>query len=355
MKPEWKALLIDNGAEFGDDNGYEVQSFGNPEREQRVTLSGNVICDLSHKGLMQVYGEDARSFLQNQLTNDIQRVDERHSVLAAHCNPKGRVLALFRVFQRGETFYLSTSRDVLEDSLQRLQKYVLMSKVTLEDGNDALVRMGLSGPQAEDELRAAGLLQPAVDDGVEQTGGYTVIRLPGLFPRFEIYGELEPMQRLWDKLNVRCAPVGAPAWRLLEILAGIPLVVQATSGQFVPQMINLDLINGVSFTKGCYPGQEIVARTRYLGKLKRRMYRLHFDIDQPPAPGTAIYSPADETRQPIGAVVAAAPHPDGGVESLAVVTIRFVEEGAPLALGAPDGPAGSLQYPPYEIPAPERE
>ena len=355
MKPEWKAFLIDNGAEFGDDNDYEVQSFGNPERERRVTLSGNVICDLSHKGLMQVYGADARTFLQNQLTNDINRVDERHSVLAAHCNPKGRVLALFRVFQRGDTFYLSTSRDVLEDSLQRLQKYVLMSKVTLEDANDALVRLGLSGPQAEEELQAAGLTVPEGDGGVEQVAGYSVIRLPGLFPRFEIYGELEPMQRLWDKLNVRCAPVGAPAWRLLEIMAGIPLVVKATEGLFVPQMINLDLIDGVSFTKGCYPGQEIVARTRYLGKLKRRMYRLHFDTDQLPAPGTPLYSPADETRQPIGHIVSAAPHPDGGVAALAVVTIRFVEAGAPLTLGAPDGLAGSLQYPPYEIPAPERE
>lgn len=348
MKPEWKEILIDCGAEFNDDNDCEVVSYGNVARERRATLGGTIICDLSHIGLLQAYGDDTVAFLQGQLTNDVEQVDSSHSQLAALCNPKGRALASFRLFKREQTLYMTVACDLLEATLKRLRMYVLRSKVTLEDANDALVRFGISGNSAEEELeQALGGFPTALDD-VQVLQDITVIRVPGPFPRFEIYGELDGMRRLWTALNVRCAPVGAENWRLLDILAGIPTISSGTKEAFVPQMVNLDAIGGISFQKGCYTGQEVVARMHYLGAPKRRMYRVHFDIDDVPAPGTKLFSTIDE--QSIGAVVMAAPHPDGGIETLSVLKIQYAEDDAPILLGSPDGAVGRALPPPYDFP-----
>ena len=166
MKPEWKSFLIDNGAEYASENEIEVQSFGNAERERRVTLSGTVLCDLSHLGMIEAYGNDAQTFLQGQTTNNIVHLDGARSQLNAMCNPKGRVLASFRAFKRKNTYYMVLPHDLLEDTLKRLQMYVMMSKVTLEDGSESLVRFGLSGPQASDELKAALGASPGLMDQI---------------------------------------------------------------------------------------------------------------------------------------------------------------------------------------------
>jgi folate-binding protein YgfZ len=167
-----------------------------------------------------------------------------------------------------------------------------------------------------------------------------------VLPRFEAYvSSLDTAQKLWDTLNVRGAPVGESAWRLLEIKAGLPAIFAGTSELFVPQMTNLHLINGVSFTKGCYPGQEIVARMQYLGTLKRRMYLGHVDTDQQASPGDSLFTSADQ-EQAIGRVVDAQPHPDGGQSLLAVIQIKLAEAGD-IHLGSADGPLVVLEPLPY--------
>ncbi|HDP89381.1 MAG TPA: folate-binding protein [Thioalkalivibrio sp.] len=344
MKPEWKDFLADAGAEFDDGR---VTTYGNPDRERRVTTSGNVFCDLSHFGMIAAYGDDAETFLQNQLTNDVTKVDASHSQLNAYCTPKGRMMALFRLFRRGDTWYLRMPRATLEPTLERLHKFVLMAKVTLEDASGALVRLGVSGPDAVEELeKAAGSRVPTEHDAVATIGGYTVIRVPGVHPRFEVYGELESMKNLWERLNVHCAPIGASGWALLDILAGQPSVHPQTVEAFVPQMANMELINGVSFKKGCYPGQEIVARMQYLGKLKRRMYRLHSAQSEAPAPGSDVYGKGRD--EPVGKVVDAQAHPDGGIELLAVLQIEAAEGGA-LHLDSPDGTRAQIEPLPYPL------
>ncbi len=350
MKPEWKRFLLDRGAELDADE--RVLHYGNPDLELRVVTSGDVICDLSHFGLLAAHGEDARDFLQAQLTNDLRRVDEGRSQLSAYCTPKGRMLAVFRLFLREAHFYLEMPRALVEPTLGRLRKYVLRAKVSLEDASDALVRMGLSGPNAERELgEVLGTAPPTEADGVVHADGLTVIRIPGPHPRFELHGDLEAVQRAWTRLDVRAAPVGAEPWTLLDILAGIPTVLPETVEAFVPQMANLHAVGGLSFEKGCYPGQEVVARMQYLGKLKRRMYRFHVDGDAPSEPGMDIYAPGGGTPdQSVGKVVAAAPWPDGGRELLAVVQIASAEAGG-LRLGAPDGPALEPRELPYPFPA----
>ncbi len=345
MKPEWKEFLINAGAEFDDGR---VVTFGNPEREKRMSTTGSILCDLSHMGLISAYGDDAETFLQGQSSNDVSQVSGSRSQLSSYCSPKGRMLANFRLFKRGETYYLRMPRELIEPVLQRLRMFVLMSKVTLEDADDALVRFGFSGPEAEAELSQALGTPPADDDAVVQIGEVTVIRIPGPHPRFELYGELEPMKKLWDKLNVHAAPVGASPWALLDILAGIPTVYSQTSEAFVPQMANMELVNGVSFKKGCYPGQEVVARMQYLGKLKRRMYRLHMDSNEAPKPGDDLFDANDESEQSAGKIVDAQPHPDGGIAALAVVQIASAEAGR-LHLGSRQGLALAIEALPYPL------
>ena len=350
MKPEWKSFLLENGAEYACENELEVQSFGNPERERRASLNGTVLCDLSHLGMIEAYGDDAQTFLQGQTTNDIADLDNAHSQLNAICNPKGRMLATFRAFRRSNTYYLVLSRDLLEDTLKRLQKFIMMSKVTLGDGSESLVRFGLSGPQAEEELSQALNACPDTVDQMIEKDGVSILRTAGPLPRFELYAELEPMRQLWEKLNVRCAPVGAECWRLLDILAGIPGVVLATREAFIPQMANLQLINGVSFHKGCYTGQEVVARSHYLGKQKRRLYRLQFAAGKLPLPGDKLYSSSDGTGQAAGTIVTASPHPDGGFAALAVLKIEFAASDSGIYREDDKTILAEVHIPPYGFP-----
>ncbi|TNF33071.1 MAG: folate-binding protein [Gammaproteobacteria bacterium] len=349
MKPEWREFLINAGAEFDDGS---VISFGNPEREQQVTSTGLVMCDLSHFGLISAYGEDAAKFLQGQLTNDIRNVSTQHSQLSAYCSPKGRMLSSFRIFKRDNTYYLQLPRTQLEATLKRLRMFILMAKVTMEDSSNAFVHIGVSGPSAEQHLlEHFSTLPQAVDDIVEEKG-YSLIRAAGPHPRFEIYGELEAMKTLWSKLDVNAAPVGRGPWEWLDIKAGIPTIYPQNTEAFVPQMANMQLINGVNFQKGCYTGQEVVARMQYLGKLKRRMFQIHVDTDEPVQPGDNLFAPGSTSGQGTGNIVMAQPDPNGGYAALAVIDISDVEQGK-IQLHDEQGPAVEVQELPYRFEQPK--
>ena len=343
MKHEWKDFLQNAGAEFENDC---VATFGNPERERRIAHTGDLFCDLSHFGIIAAYGEDAAEFLQGQFTNDIKQVDEAHSQLSALCTPKGRMLCNFRIFRREQTYYLVLPYELLEAALSRLRMYVLRSKVTLEDASDALMGIGASGSKMIDHLGdIAGKLPDNVDESVEYRD-YTIIRVAGILPRFEIHGLLEPMKKLWQALDVHGTPVGADVWELLNIRAGSPVITAATIDAYVPQMANMQLINGVSFTKGCYPGQEIVARMHYLGKLKRRMYRIGFDARDKPGAGTPLVTETSTESQDIGTILSAQKNPDGHYEALAVIQVSDAEN-SKLKLGDAKGPDVAVLDLPY--------
>ena len=346
MKQQWKEFLQDNGAEFNDTG--VVTSFGSPRRELSVALTGNVFADLSDIAVIAAHGRDVQSFLQGQFSNDITNVSHSRSQLSSYCTPKGRMLANFRLFGRDDGVYIALPAALSESFLQRLRMFVLMSDVTLEDVSENFIHLGVSGPDAAAELEAALGEVPQSDDDALSLGECTLIRTPGLHPRFEVFGPLECMQKLWQALNVRCAPVGQPAWGLLRVMAGIPMIQPGTSEAFVPQMANMELINGVNFKKGCYPGQEVVARMQYLGKLKRRMYLGRIAAEPPPAPGAELFAP-DNPEQGIGRIVEAYPHPDGGCMALAVVQIASMNAGE-VRLGAADGPVFEPAELPYELP-----
>lgn len=316
MKPEWKNFLIDYGAEFAGDS---LISFGNPGRERRIPPQGAILCDLSHFGLVGVSGEDAASFLQGQLTNDIQQVTDSRSQLSAYCTPQGRVLATFFITKRQGVYYLSVARDLLEPTLKRLRMYVMRSKVALEDASASLVHFGYAAP--EGDRRLADILGKVPTDPYDtvQLGNLTIMRQPAPIPRFKILGELDEAKKLWQNLNVNAACVGRSSWEYFNVMSGVPMVTLASSEAWVPQMINMHLIDGVSFNKGCFPGQEIVARLKYLGKSKRQMYRIGIPhCVKAPAVGTAISSGNDPEA---GSILNATLNPDGHVEALAVMKI----------------------------------
>jgi len=304
-----------------------ARDFGQPVDELQALDSGNILADVSHMGLIALQGADAATFLQGQLTNDIRTVSATCSQISAYCSPKGRMLACMRIFMRDDTYYLSLPRDILDTTLQRLRMFVLRAKVTLSDASDVLVYAGYAGEHAATTLNTAlGTIPVNVND-VTQGNGLTVLRLPGSVPRFGIIGEVVAVQTLWNTLRISAQPVGANVWDLLDIRAGIPTVYAATRDAFVPQMANLDTIGGISFKKGCYTGQEIVARMHYLGTLKRRMFLAKIIADVAPQPGDALYASGTGNTQSIGTVVAAQLTSHGEYAALAVVDIKSAETG----------------------------
>jgi folate-binding protein YgfZ len=247
------------------------------------------------------------------------------------------MLASFLVFRVGSAYQLQLSADLLPAIQKRLQMFVLRSQVIVSDQSGACAGIGLAGPQVPTVLQSAGLPMPATPLQSASFGAGTVIRLDD--KRFEIVVSRDATPALWQELQSHARAVGTPAWQWLEIQAGVPLISERTREEFVPQMANFEKLGAVSFHKGCYPGQEIVARTQYLGKVKRHLYRAH--TATPIAAGDAIYSPANP-QHPCGMVVNAAAAPNGGYDCLAIVQENFVAA-ADLELTAPGGPSIALE------------
>jgi folate-binding protein YgfZ len=345
MKQEWIEYLINSGAEFEDGI---LQHFGNPVRELRLARNGDILTDLSHTGLIAIRGDDAESFLQGQFTNDIRQVDNEHAQISGYCSPKGRLLANFLIFRRHDSYFLRLPKPLIESISKRLKMFVLMSKVVIEDASEGQIHIGYCGPNAEKELADLLGKVPVQDFDTLQSDDITIIRLPGINPRFEILGPLDDIKKMWTALNVRGAPVGSEVWTWLTIQNGLPIISEATVDAFVPQMVNMHVINGVSFKKGCYTGQEIVARMQYLGKLKRRMYLAHIQSDKRPADGETLFAASSKSGQGTGKIVNVSAAPDGGFDVLAVIEINSVESDS-IHLGDASGPELLIKELPYVV------
>lgn len=309
--------------------------------------TSHFICKLSALSWISAAGADAESFFQSQFTNDLSTLDESHSQLHGYCNPKGRLLCVVRLVRHHEGFLLQLPIALHDAIIGRLRKYVLRARVTLSSA-DHLGGLGVAGSAG-----AAALTQhlgplPDADNGYLRRSEFGICGLPGPVPRFQVVGPRSDLQSLWDTLNEPLQARESHAWARLDIGAGIPVILPPTSEAFVPQMVNLDLIGGVSFQKGCYPGQEIVARMHYLGKLKQRMIRAQVTTTNAPKPGDKVYSP-EHGDQSAGTVVDAQPAGPECFDVLAVVQLAAYRAGR-LCLNDPSGPAlepGSL---PYDVP-----
>lgn len=345
MYPQWQTFLEQQGARGV---AATVTDFGDPAGELAAVENNRVLCDLSHYALLDITGEDAAAFMQGQFCNDVRELSDAHSQLSGHCTPKGRLLANFRLFKQAGHYYLRLPAALRDTLGKRLRMYVLRAKVTIADAPENMVGFGFAGPAADQVLRATLGDVPAEVDAVIAAKGIIVLRIPGSRPRFELYGECAALQTLWSTLAGDARAVGAGVWSLLDIRSGIATILPQTAEAFVPQMVNLHQVGGVSFTKGCYPGQEVVARMHYLGKLKRRMYRAHITADSAPQPGASLYTPHAETGQDAGMIVDAQAAPQGGYEVLAVVQVADVELGD-VHLDGPQGATLEFLDLPYTL------
>jgi len=345
MSAEWRAFLTHAGAVFEDDH---VLHYGNPESERRSAANADTLADLSHLAVLRADGADTQSFLQGQFSNDVRLVSETRAQLSAYCNAKGRMFAIFLIFQRTDgAYYLQLPAALAEPTLKRLRMFILRAKVKLEFADAGFGRIGLSGPNAETLLKnALGNVPVNAYDSI-MSDDVTVIRLPGPHARFALHAPLARLMPLWQTLSAKATPVGAGPWSWLDIMSGIPVILPGTVEEFVPQMANLELVGGVSFTKGCYPGQEIVARMHYLGRLKQRMFRAHVESALPPQPGTPVFSP-DLPGQSTGTVLNAQPAPEGGYDLLAIVHLSSQATGV-LHLASSDGARLHLTGLPYSL------
>lgn len=344
MNQDWQDFLSTQGAHLQDG---VVQHFSDATAERIATRDGAVVCDLSQFGIIKVSGEEAPGFLQNMLSNDIRDVSATHAQLSSLNSPKGRMLATMLIWRNGADFFLHLPQSLVAGIQKKLSMYVLRAKVKIENASDDIVCLGLSGANAASMLQKHFPALPQNQFDVVQHGDAQVIRPDA--NRFQINATPQQATLLWPQLSAEAKPAGAPCWDWLNIRAGIPAILPQTQEQFVAQMANLDIIGGVNFKKGCYPGQEIVARMQYLGKLKRRMYLAHLDSADTPHAGDELFS-ADMEGQSSGMVVNAAPAPGGGFDLLAVVQSASRET---RTVHWKSLQGGSLQFLPLPYPLPQ--
>lgn len=342
MTSDWTDFLHARGAILHES---VVRHFGEPEAELTAAASGEVMADLSHLGLLGVTGEDARTFLQAQLSCDIEALGAETSSFGAYCSPKGRMLASFLVWPEAGGYLLALSRTLVGSAANRLSRFVLRSKVVVADRTGDRRLIGVAGHAAEPILHAALGTVPARPLRLSRSDGTTVVRLAQ--DRFLVAVPPDRAEALWRALSSVLRPVGTPCWEWLDITAGIPQVTERTQDEFVPQMANLELLGGVSFQKGCYPGQEVVARLQYLGKAKRRMFLARVE-GAAPAAGDPLFS-ADLGDQASGMIVNAAPAPEGGFDVLAVVHTPRPATGT-VHLGSLAGAPLRFRPLPYAVP-----
>lgn len=345
MNTDWQAFLDSQGGRIGDDGAAHFDS--------APAEPACAVIDLSHLGLIAVSGPEAQDFLQGQLSNDLRELTETHSQLSSHCSPKGRMLANFRALRLDESILLTLPRAQMETLLKRLRMFLLRAKASIDDASDALVCLGLVGDCANVSLSHAFGSLPEAPNAMVRAGDTALIRIPDPSPRYLLIGPAESARAAWQAARAAGAdPANPDLWSLRDIRAGIPTVLPETSDSFVPQMANMQLIDGVSFHKGCYTGQEVVARMQYLGKLKRRMYLAQAALDadaEPPLPGTLLSSASSTSEQAPGRVVDARATGPGQWEMLVVAEISAAEAGE-LRLGD-SGPLLKLSPPPYGFPA----
>jgi hypothetical protein len=284
---------------------------------------------LSNIGILALTGKDAAKLLQGQATCDILSLPPGQTTLGALCTPKGRATAVFRVLRTEQGIFLLLPQELLNNVRLHLQKYVLRADVKIEDVSTHWSVFGLLGEQAAAVLQTLGLPPLSQDNEAEGQSGFLasfyVIRIPDPeSPRLLMLVDVAKEESIIRFMELREIPRWQVSrWILEDIRAGLPTVTTATVEEFVPQMLNLDLLGGISFTKGCYTGQEIVARTHYLGHLKRRMLRLTGTGALPQA-GDNIFVDGDLTQN-AGTVVTAAATSEGGVEVLAVLNIALLD------------------------------
>ena len=306
---------------------------------------------LDHLTCYQVDGEDAAAFMQGQFSNDINNVTASTGQLTSYSTPKGRMLAIFYICQRDDTYLLVVSKDIAPTVMKRLQMYVMRSKVTIKQSDNSLL-LGICNDEAATVLNSLKLETPKKDYQTSFNDSLLCMKIPSVSTRYLIIGN-ESLSEQINQLSPSKTDVFTNSyWQWQDIMAGVPNITAAIQEAFVPQMANMELIDGVSFSKGCYPGQEIVARLHYLGNASRRMFRVEIEDDKEICIGDEIYS--DGSEQSVGKFLSAIKQSENNYTGLAVLRVEAVNKGQ-LVTGSPAGKSVKVKPLPYEVPTDIKE
>lgn len=338
MLPDWISHL---STSFTGDS-IETLHATTAAAELTAARDATIIAPLVHLSPIRFAGEETITFLQNQLSSDVKIVGNGLAQYSSYSTPKGRMLASFLIYPETDGAVLLASADIRDAIQKRLSMFIMRSKVKANAPEIAL--FGLAGPASESLLTSTFGSAPTTDYGVTTHEHGSIIKVPNL--GFIITVVAEQVASVWKTLSAGAQPVGPQAWMWREIQAGIVRISAATQELFVPQMANFDRVGAVSFTKGCYPGQEIVARTQYLGKLKKRTYLASVMSDAPVNSGEAVYS-KDLGDQATGHIANVAPNAEGGFDVLVVLHTSSLEHG--VTLGSPEGHPLIFRPLPYEV------
>ena len=298
-------------------------------------FSMNGVATLSHLGVIKIEGDDAAKFIHGQLTQDFSLLDTNTARLAAFCSPKGRMLASFVGFKRSPTeIWLVCSRDILPTTLKRLSMFVMRAKARLTDVSEEFVVYGLIGSATKNIANGSATIWAK--------GEIDAASVVNLHPA------LGNPRQLWVAPRDGSAPSGETVvfdlWNWAEVRSGVGSISAPTVEAFVPQMINYESVGGVNFKKGCYPGQEVVARSQFRGTLKRRAFVIH--ADHPMAAGDQVFGPQEDS-EPVGTVLQGAASPLGGSDAIVSVQLAAVEGG--LFLGSHSGAPLEVLPLPYDL------
>lgn len=244
----------------------------------------NCITDLSDLGILKISGGRAKELLQGQLTCNLDDITPSQTKLGAHCNPQGRVISFFRTVNYQNDYYLLMPKNLVPLALTALKKYAVFFKVELENLSDQYMHIGYSGTHLEHYI------QPVPNDINEKTDAGDIFIIKIADQRYEIHGSKDAVSILWNEFITNEAIEPTSYWKYLTITQGIPAIYPETTEKFLPHDLNLPLLNAISFTKGCYTGQEIIARMQYRGKLKNRLILVGLQSDTEPLLGQDIYS-----------------------------------------------------------------
>jgi len=297
-------------------------------------------------GILSITGPDTAKFLQGQVTCDVRDLADHKSLLGAQCNIKGRMLLCFRALQsNGEQILLRVHQGLVQRGLASLGKYIVFSKAKLADATPDYFCLGIAGPKAAQVVKDVFAVEITTDNDWKAAENHKIIRIDE--QRFECWLAAEEAENVWQRLKEHTVCTHQQLWTLLNIRAGIGDITPETYETFTPQAINFQLVNGINFRKGCYTGQEIVARLHYRGTLKRHMYRFEFALDNKPLPipGASLLN---EEGKVVGEIILAAPKSMSSGELLASVV-----DDERVAIYLANNPQKlSLLSLPYAIPTP---
>lgn len=336
MQADWQSFLQQQSANISDGL---VLDFGDPLLERSQVLNENNITDLSQLDVLEIKGKDAIEFLHGQFSSDVAALASNQLQLSSWCSIKGRVIASFILYRSEDSFFLLLARDLTELVHKRLQMFVMRANVSINNRSDDLIRIGIRGESVHHSL------QQFIETNA-QNMALTILPLQDAIPRSIVLVPLEHAPALWQQIAVQAVALGSSPWSLYDIMAGIAWVGLAGSDEFLPQSLNLDLTGGLSFNKGCYPGQEIIARMHFRGKLKQRLFLARVTLKQPAEIKSKLYTAT--ANQHIGMVVNAALQADDDCLLLLILELEYHNKDS-IHLGADDGPALTFLPLPYTI------